>query len=348
MEAPVIAEKKYMDRCFELALKGGKHTKTNPMVGCVIVYDNQIIGEGYHEKYGGNHAEINAIECIPHDINPTLKDCIVYISLEPCCHYGNTPPCAHRLIADGFRKFVIGCPDPNPKVSGKGMAYLRSFGALVVESFCHDQAFEIITKFRINLGGMPYVILKWAQSSDNYIGKRDQQIWLSNTSTTILSHKWRSEVDGIMIGKNTANTDNPSLTNRHYEGSNPVRIVLDSQLALKKHLTLYNDDLPTWTLNVKMNKAEGSKKYILVNNTADIKLLLRLLFTMGIYSIIVEGGAKVLNSFKEQNIWHEARIIRTAVKLEDGINAPDIQGKLLRKMKSGDNEVLFIRNPSEI
>ncbi len=342
--SPIVLHTKYMERCFELAVLGGKYTKTNPNVGSVIVHNDKIIGEGYHKYFGGPHAEVNALASVGQADLTKLKDSTWYVSLEPCSHYGMTPPCAHTIVSSGCRKIVIGCLDPNPLVSGNGLGYLKEQGAEVIALFCEEEAKQLISKFSKNILKKPYVILKWAKSKDNFIGKIDQQTWLTDPVTGILTHKWRTEVDGILIGKNTAIIDNPSLTSRHYQGEHPIRIILDTNLELPSELIIYQDTHPTWTITQNAIYGHHKKEQIVVEDVKDLAGILDLLYSKGVYSLIVEGGSQILKSFIDQNLWDEARIIESKAILSEGILAPNLEGELLNRMKLGSDEVFYVRN----
>lgn len=344
--SPIVPIEKYMERCFELAALGGKYTKSNPNVGSVIVYDGQIIGEGYHRFFGGPHAEVEAFHNVSTSDIHKIKDATWYVSLEPCSHYGKTPPCAHKIVELGCRKVVIGSLDPNPIVSGNGVKYLQGHGVEVVAPYCASKATLLISKFKANLHKRPYIILKWAQSKDNFISKNGTQTWLTSPSTGILTHKWRTEVDGILIGKSTAATDNPTLTSRHYIGENPLRIILDTNLSLPSNLNLYSDEFSTITITQLAEQIDNKKELLVVSDVRDLDLILDLLYQKGIYSIIVEGGAQVLKSFIDQNLWNEARVIKTKAILNGGISAPNVEGKLIVRTQIGEDEILFIQNSS--
>jgi diaminohydroxyphosphoribosylaminopyrimidine deaminase/5-amino-6-(5-phosphoribosylamino)uracil reductase len=345
--SPIVPIEKYMERCFELAALGGKDTKSNPNVGSVIVFDGQIIGEGYHRYYGGPHAEVEAFQSVSKSNLHKIKDATWYVSLEPCSHFGKTPPCAHKIVAEGCRKVVIGCLDPNPIVRGNGVKYLKDHGVEVISPFCESKANQLISKFKANLEKKPYIILKWAQSKDNYISKLGEQTWLTSQATGMLTHKWRTEVDGILIGKSTALIDNPSLTSRHYLGQNPLRIILDTHLSLPVDLNIYRDDFPTWTVTQSTVQNDDKKEQLVVSDVWHLNEILDLIYKKGIFSIIVEGGAQVLKSFIDQNLWHEARIIKTKVLLKEGISAPNVDGKLLDRIQIGDDDVYYIENPNQ-
>ena len=336
----------YMQRCIELAYKGGKATKSNPMVGAVLVFQDEIIGEGYHQKFGGPHAEINAISNVKHTDRHKIKNATLYVSLEPCSHTGKTPPCAHRIVQESIRKVVIGCLDPNQLVAGKGIQYLQDNDIEVVSGILQKEATSLIHKFKANLQLRPYVILKWAQSKDFYISKKDEQTWLTHPTTSVLTHKWRTAVDGILVGKNTAIIDNPALTARAYNGHNPIRIIMDAHLSLPKSLTLYADDEPTWTINTIQSSDNGCKKEIYVEDPFDIAQVLNTLYHQGIYSMIVEGGAAILESFIKADLWDEARMITTPKILQTGISAPNITGRLVSTYQSVDDHISILQNPN--
>jgi diaminohydroxyphosphoribosylaminopyrimidine deaminase/5-amino-6-(5-phosphoribosylamino)uracil reductase len=334
----------YMDRCIELAYKGGNNTGANPMVGALLVYNGRIIGEGYHQKFGHNHAEVNAIRSVGDNDRHLVPLSTLYVSLEPCSHYGKTPPCAEKIIQKGIKKVVIGSYDPNPSVSGRGAALLMANGVDITIPVKEQSSSELLDKFKANLSGIPYVILKWAQSKDNYLSDKGKQTWLSNPFSGVLVHKWRSECDAILIGKNTALIDNPKLNVRHYIGQNPLRILLDSHLEVNADAAIVSDQQSTIVFNHLINEETDALSYIKVEDTRNISEILHQLFQKGINSIIVEGGLQVLNSFIQHNLWHEARIIRTDQSLNDGIPSPNIVGKLYRKIKLVGDEVLYIKN----
>ncbi|MFZ1579674.1 MAG: bifunctional diaminohydroxyphosphoribosylaminopyrimidine deaminase/5-amino-6-(5-phosphoribosylamino)uracil reductase RibD [Saprospiraceae bacterium] len=336
----------YMSRCFVLAKKGIRNTASNPMVGAVLVCNGIIIGEGYHQKFGSPHAEINAINAVSTDNKHLIPKSTLYVSLEPCSHSGKTPPCAHRIVTEKISRVVFGCKDPNPLVAGKGIDYLRANNVAVDGPIMEKEAQDLIRKFVTNLKGLPYIILKWAQSEDLYFSAKDHQVWLSNKYTQILTHKWRSEVDGIMVGRNTVQIDDPSLDVRQYYGPNPMRILIDTHLKTDPSKKLLSDGKPTIVINSKIEQKDGQTHYIKVDDTSDLTNILKILFGLGITSLLVEGGAALLQSFINQGLWHEARVIRTKTKLGDGIKAPAVQGKLQEKMQVADDEILFITNPS--
>jgi diaminohydroxyphosphoribosylaminopyrimidine deaminase / 5-amino-6-(5-phosphoribosylamino)uracil reductase len=342
----------YMHRCITLGLKGGKYVLSNPMVGALLVHNDRIIGEGYHQKYGGPHAEVNAINSVKEIDRPFISQSTLYVSLEPCCIFGKTPPCTQKIIDSGIKKVVIGCLDPNPSMNGKSLEILASHGIEVIISNAENDAENLIKKFKANLQKRPYTILKWAQSYDGYMGHKHKQIWLSNQLSKTLVHKWRTEIDGILIGTNTALIDNPMLTARLYDGPQPTRIVLDRNLQLPSHFHLLSDGLPTIILNSHKESTSENLTYIALQDFSP-ELILQKLFQLGIYSLIVEGGKQVLKNFIESNCWDEARIIKTKEKLSHTyddkylITAPDCQGKFISSIMLQNDELTIIENQSK-
>lgn len=339
------SDKVFMERCFQIARSANGENKTNPMVGAVLVYQNRIIGEGFHKKYGEAHAEINALEnVIPQNKN-LIPDSTLYVSLEPCSHTGKTPPCAQAIIQANIKKVVIGCKDPNPLVAGKGIEILKNAGITVHISDLENEANWLIAPFKAHLAKRPFVTLKWAKSYDNYISKIGEQSWLSNHQSKMFSHILRSKSDAILVGKNTILIDNPSLTTRLVGGPNPIRIVLDRKLSVPKEANVLSDQEATFIFNTLIDKEETNKIFISLNQKEfDIKTILEKLFSMGILNLIVEGGAEVLKSFITSNLWDEAVIIKTDVVLKDGISSPNLEGRLLRKYKLENDEVVIFAN----
>ncbi|MCL6261575.1 bifunctional diaminohydroxyphosphoribosylaminopyrimidine deaminase/5-amino-6-(5-phosphoribosylamino)uracil reductase RibD [Aquiflexum sp. TKW24L] len=332
----------YMWRAIELAELGRGHVSPNPMVGCVIVHHDIIIGEGYHQLYGGPHAEPNAINSVE-DQN-VLSEATVFVSLEPCAHWGKTPPCANLLVEKKVRRVVIGAVDSNPLVGGKGIQILKDAGIEVVtgilENKVRDQNkrfFTFIEKKR------PYVILKWAQTQDGYVARENfDSKWISNSYSRQLVHKWRSEEDAILVGTSTASYDNPQLNVREWEGRNPVRIVLDRNLTLEKGLYLFDQSQPTICFNqVKSEKSENLE-FVQLSRGFGVEEVLEDLYQRKIQSLIVEGGAQVLKSFIEKELWDEARVFTGQVQFGTGISAPLIKGKLISESEiMGDKLVVW-------
>jgi diaminohydroxyphosphoribosylaminopyrimidine deaminase / 5-amino-6-(5-phosphoribosylamino)uracil reductase len=318
-------DSKYMQRCFDLARLAGKFTKSNPQVGAVIVYKNRIIGEGYHHVYGDAHAEVDAIRSVKNIDQQYLSQSTIYVSLEPCNHTGKTGPCTSAILESGIKKVVISTLDPSPTMSGKSVELLMSQGLDVKYGICENEGKALIAPFQVNLKHRPYVILKWAQSADGYIGVEGKEIQISDQTTSILTHRWRSEVDGILVGKNTVLSDDPELNTRNWEGESAIRIVLDSMLEISASANVIKDGRPTIIINHLKNEVVNNVTYLKVDNTKDIDSWLPILYDFGIYKLMVEGGSEVLNTFLAQSMWHEARIIKSKTLLYDGIKAPQIR-----------------------
>jgi len=315
-------DKKYMQFCIDLALKGFPLAMPNPMVGCVIVNKDKIIGQGFHQEYGTHHAEVNAINSVK---NPELlKESTLYVSLEPCAHFGKTPPCADLIIQHEIPRVVIGSLDTFSEVNGKGIKRLKEAGIEVVTSVMEKECREINSRFfTFHEKKRPYIILKWAQTSDGFIAPLEQKepLWISSKESKMLVHQWRSEEQAILVGRKTAELDNPLLTTREVKGENPIRIVLDRKLSLNKELLIFNDDAPTLIVNDKLSSEIHLK--VDFNNLA--QSLVNELHKRGIQSIIIEGGAQTLNTFINSNLWDEARVFTSKKTLVKGVQSPVIQ-----------------------
>ncbi len=343
----------FMSRCLQLAKKGMGHTRTNPLVGAVIVCDGKIIGEGYHKKIGGNHAEVNAVESVKN--RKLLSKSTMYVSLEPCSHFGKTPPCAQLIVNHCIPKVVVATSDPNPKVSGNGINFLRANGVDVSVGVLENEARELNRIFFVNqLYKRPYILLKWAQSSDGFIDivrndYHEKPAKLSNWMTQCLSHKLRTEYAGILVGTTTALKDNPQLTARKWFGNNPVRIVIDREDKIGSQFSVFDQQAKTvvFTSNDLHKNFTTNGNIIVVNidfSKDTNKQILNYLYTNDINSVIVEGGAKVLASFIEKNIWDEAYIEIADKKLVDGIQSPEIQGKTIDIKQHGKSTRIHLKN----
>lgn len=317
----------YMQRAFELAQNGLGTVSPNPMVGCVVVHNNLIIGEGWHQKFGEAHAEVRAINSIEN--KELLKEATVYVTLEPCSYHGKTPACSDLLIASGVKKVIIAALDPNPKVSGNGMNALKSAGIEVESGVFEKQSIELNKRFFINQYlDRPFVILKWAQTKDGFIARKNfDSKWISNEFSRQRVHQWRAEEDAILVGKNTARYDNPSLTVRDWKGSNPIRIVLDRQLELSTNLNLFNGEVRTLVYNCKESSAIGNFELIKLEENNFIALVLKDLYQRNRGSLIVEGGSKILQQFIQLGLWDEARVFTSNQEFGEGIEAPNINAK---------------------
>ncbi|WP_310588290.1 bifunctional diaminohydroxyphosphoribosylaminopyrimidine deaminase/5-amino-6-(5-phosphoribosylamino)uracil reductase RibD [Dyadobacter sp. CY345] len=331
---------KWMQRALQLAEYGRGSVSPNPMVGCVIVCNDEIIGEGWHRNYGGPHAEVRAVEDVEKRNNGHLfSEATAYVTLEPCSHTGKTPPCADLLVDKGIKKVVVCNGDPNPLVSGRGIWRLQDAGIEVVQEVLAEEGKNLNKRFFTSiLEKRPYVILKWAETADGYIAyENGSPVKISGELSGVNVHKWRSEEDAILVGYNTALNDNPKLNVRQWEGRNPVRIVLDRNLTLPNTLNLFDSSQKTFVVNyLKQTDAENfSGRYADHGNTSHIKInpgideinqLLHELFKRGIQSVLVEGGAQVLGSFMKVGLWDEIRRCQSLKKIGSGIKAPLPQG----------------------
>lgn len=340
---PFTKDEAFMQRALDLAIRGFATTQINPMVGAVIVFNDRIIGEGFHEKYGEPHAEINALSSVSDVDKPLLPYSTMYVTLEPCSHTGKTPPCALRIVNERIHKVVVGTIDPNPKVAGSGIDYLKKNGVEVVMSTMKASCEAMLRKFKVNLSGLPYIQLKWAQSKDGFMGIDGKQIWLSNAYVRMMTHKYRSRFDGVLIGKNTALMDNPILDARFYSDKKPIRILLDRFQAVPETHHLYDGNVKTWIVNLQVDKMVDNICHIKMD-TSDLSLIMKRLFNLGLTSVIIEGGSKVLISFIEAGLWHEAFVINTNKILNEGISAPQVAGKLESSYSLGDNEIFLFHN----
>ena len=334
----------YMQRCVDLAYLGQGNVSPNPMVGCVIVKNGLIIGEGYHSEYGGKHAEIKAIESVIDQ--KEIENSTVYISLEPCVHHGKTPPCVHELINRKIKTAVIGSRDSNPIVGGKGIESLKRVGIEVIENILEEECRKLNKRFfTFHEKRRPYVILKWAQTSDGYLDK-NREIgekgvnWISSPESKVLVHKWRSEEQSILVGRNTILNDNPSLTVREISGKNPTRIVIDSQLQLSKDVNIFSKDAPTLVFNRLKNDKTDGVEWIKISETST-KHILDELFKRNIQSVLVEGGSRTLQYFIIDNVWDEARVIVGDVKFGDGVKAPVMNKVPSRAHQFSDHDTIY-------
>jgi diaminohydroxyphosphoribosylaminopyrimidine deaminase / 5-amino-6-(5-phosphoribosylamino)uracil reductase len=321
-------DEKYMSRCIQLAKSGAGNVAPNPMVGAVLVYENEIISEGYHQKYGEAHAEVNCINNIDEKNNSLIEKSTMYVSLEPCVHHGKTPPCADLIIKNKIKKVIIGCQDIYKEVAGKGIEKLRNAGIEVVTGVLENECKALNKRFfTFHQKQRPYIILKWAQSVNGKIGSHNnERILISNDYSNRLVHKWRSEEAAILIGTNTALKDNPSLTTRLWKGKNAVRIVIDKNLRLPSSLKIFNTETETIIFNFIKNTFEKNLHFIKLNTKDFIKEMLHSLYENNIQSVLIEGGANTLQSFIDAGLWNEARIITSEkIILENGISAPEMK-----------------------
>ena len=332
----MVIHENYIKRCLQIAKNGLGTTRPNPMVGAVIVYNNKIIGEGFTSKYGGNHAEVNAINSVEDKM--LLAKSTLYVTLEPCSHFGKTPPCSDLIVTHKIPNVVIGCIDDNPEVAGKGIAKLKASGCnvtvgiLEVECKAHHERF-----FTFHNKNRPYIILKWAETQDGFIAPviKDEKkpVWITNKYSRQLVHKWRAEEQAILAGTNTVIEDNPSLTVRDWSGENPIRVVLDKTSKLNSDYSIFNNDAKT----IRVTSKDIDFEEPIATQIAD------LLYQQNITSVIVEGGAKTLQTFIDENLWDEARVFIGNSEFNEGTKAPEFKGHLVSEVKIFDDRLKLYR-----
>jgi diaminohydroxyphosphoribosylaminopyrimidine deaminase/5-amino-6-(5-phosphoribosylamino)uracil reductase len=304
------------------------------MVGAVLVYAGRIIGEGYHMQYGGPHAEVNCIQSVKPEDEPLIAQSTIYVSLEPCSHHGKTPPCSDLIIERGIKRVVTGSHDPNPLVSGKGIARMRAAGIEVTEGLLAADCDELNRRFMTyHTAKRPYVILKWAQTIDGFIAPEgDEQVWLTNDYSKKLVHKWRTEEQAILVGTRTALIDDPALTARLWQGRNPLRLLIDLDLRVPTTNQLFNTDADTVVYNLHREEVSGNIHYRKITQRSSLlPEIMADLYQRHILSLIVEGGAQTLQGFIDAGLYDEARIFTAPVRLDAGIKAPTINASLLNE-----------------
>ncbi|AEW85786.1 riboflavin biosynthesis protein RibD [Flavobacterium columnare NBRC 100251 = ATCC 23463] len=328
---------KYISRCIELAKNGLGTTYPNPLVGSVIVHNDLIIGEGWHKKSGEAHAEVNAINSVQN--KEVLSESTIYVSLEPCSHFGKTPPCADLIIQHKIPKVVIGTMDPFAKVSGAGIKKLKDAGCEVIVGVLERECQELNKRFfTFHQKKRPYIILKWAETADGFIAPLHKDIqkpvWISNPYSRQLTHKWRTEEQAILIGTQTALDDNPQLNARDWQGTNPIRIVLDKKNKISKENLIFDKSAPTFILD----------EIILNSSKNSVSSIIEWLHQHQIQSIIIEGGSRTLQHFINHNYWDEARVFKSKNTLLNGIKAPFISSKKIKNSKLLNDELLIFSN----
>lgn len=341
---------KYISRCIQLAKNGLGTTYPNPLVGSVIVLNDRIIGEGWHYKAGEPHAEVNAIVSV-HD-KSSLKKATIYVSLEPCSHYGKTPPCADLIIESGIKKVVIGSMDPNPKVAGKGVKKLMEASCDVVVGVLEKECDELNKRFfTFHQKKRPYIFLKWAQTADGYISpknetrKETKPVWITNEYSRQLVHKMRAEEAAILVGTNTAIQDNPSLTVRDWAGNNPIRLVIDKNLKIPADYSLLDGQTKTFVFNEKKSSEKGNTTLLKIDFSKEIMpQIVSVTYQKGLQSVIIEGGAKTLQSFIDLNLWDEAHVFSGNSSFGEGVKAPSFQGYLISEERIKDDTLKIFKN----
>jgi diaminohydroxyphosphoribosylaminopyrimidine deaminase/5-amino-6-(5-phosphoribosylamino)uracil reductase len=355
-----LNHEKYILRCLHIAKNGIGTTRPNPSVGAVVVLNDEIIGEGFTSPYGGNHAEVNAINAVK-DASQ-LKEATIYVTLEPCSHFGKTPPCADLIAKHQIKNVVIGCVDSNSLVSGKGIERLKNAGCNVsvgvLEAECkkhHKRFFTVQDKKR------PYIILKWAETSNGFIApltkNEAKPVWISNVYSQQLVHKWRTEEHAILVGTNTVVADNPMLNVRSWKGNNPIRIVLDRTLRIPKEANVFDETVMTIVITEKKEKREKRKEILcqfersreLVFEEIDFSKNLaeqvcEVLHKHQIQSVIIEGGLQTLQTFIDVNLWDEARIFIGESEFKNGVEAPLISGRLVEELKIKKDRLKIMMN----
>ncbi|RYF86151.1 MAG: bifunctional diaminohydroxyphosphoribosylaminopyrimidine deaminase/5-amino-6-(5-phosphoribosylamino)uracil reductase RibD [Chitinophagaceae bacterium] len=340
----------YMNRCQHLAKLGAGRVAPNPMVGALLVCNEIIIGEGYHEQYGHAHAEVNCINSVAESQQYLIKASTLYVSLEPCSHYGKTPPCSSFILKHNIRRVVVACSDPFEKVDGSGIRQLRAAGVEVIEGVLEKEARELNrTFFTFHQKKRPFIVLKWAQTMDGFISASDgKRLSISNNISNVFTHKMRAQADAILVGTNTAFHDNPKLDTRHWPGSNPLRIVVDVALKLPAHLHLFSDGQPSVVLNFTKEEQFENVYYHKINQEHSLPAqLLSFLHKQNKQCVMVEGGSILLQSFIDQNLWDEAVVItNTKQFIEQGLKAPKLPVMAVAQQWSLiDDQIKTYRNP---
>lgn len=337
---------KFMLRAIELARSGMGNVSPNPMVGCVIVYNGVIIGEGYHREYGKPHAEVNAVNSVKD--KELLKDSTLYVTLEPCSHHGKTPPCSDLILHHLIPNVVVGTIDPFAKVAGRGIEKLRNGGCKVLQGYLEDKCIELNRRFfTFHQKKRPYIILKWAQTADGFIDiDRTQEnygkpTWITNDLSRISVHKMRADESAIIVGTNTAKKDNPSLTLREWRGKPPLRILIDKDLKLSADLALFDQSVPTLVYTSKEVSPKNNLEFqrILFNGN-ELEQILNDLHERGVLSLIVEGGQILINSFINRDLWDEARVFIGKTNFHRGVKAPVFNALIVKSEELDDSWML--------
>lgn len=338
----------YMQRCLQLAQNGLGNTYPNPMVGCVIVHNRQIIGEGWHVKAGKPHAEVRAIASVKNQ--DLLPESTLYVSLEPCSHFGKTPPCADLIISKNIKNIIVGTTDPFSEVAGRGIAKLQQAGCNVTVGVLQNECQEINKRFfTFHNKKRPYIILKWAETSDRFIAPLNKTekrpVWISGRLSRQLVHKWRSEEQAILVGKNTILQDNPSLTTRYWSGKNPLRLAIDSNGDIPPEFAIYNTEAQTITLTSEEKKSIENSNFQQINFQKSLpEQICNFLFKKDIQSVIIEGGTLTLQQFIDANLWDEARVFVGATTFKRGIAAPLLSVMPYKHEIIGNDKLLWYKN----
>ncbi|RNL52358.1 bifunctional diaminohydroxyphosphoribosylaminopyrimidine deaminase/5-amino-6-(5-phosphoribosylamino)uracil reductase RibD [Pedobacter jejuensis] len=347
-----MSDEFYIKRCLELANIAIGNVNPNPMVGCVIVADNKIIGEGYHQKFGEAHAEPNAVKAVfenhGQDAERLLKQATAYVNLEPCAHFGKTPPCADLFIKHQIKKVIIGNRDPFSGVDGKGIEKLKNAGIEVISGVLDTECRYFNRRFFTRIEKQrPFIILKWAETANGYFATLDgHQKWISGGLAKRLAHQWRTEEDAILIGKHTAIMDNPQLTSREWPGKNPVRLVIDKSLQIPSSNHIFNKEAKTIIFNEIKTDVVEHVHYIQMEDMHFYlaqKIAFQL-YLMDIQSVIIEGGANILNQFLQADLWDEARIFTSHNSWDEGVPSPIINGNVIEQINIGEDKLTIYNN----
>lgn len=334
----------YIKRCIELAQKALGNTYPNPLVGSVIVHNGKIIGEGYHHKAGEPHAEINAIHSVAN--KNLIPESTIYVSLEPCAHFGKTPPCALKIKELGFKKVVIGAMDSYDKVNGKGKKIIEDAGIEVVSGILEKECIDLNKRFfTYHEKKRPYIILKWTESADSFLDKDFRPTSISNPLVNQWVHQLRADEQAILVGTQTALNDNPSLTVRNTEGNNPIRVLIDFDLKVPDHFKIYNQEAKTLIFNTVKDEIQDNIQWIIIEKDNFLPNLMRVLYQHQIQSIIIEGGSFTLQQFIDAQLWDEAIIIKNKnLKLKNGTKAPELKATPIKTKNIRDNILYFFRS----
>lgn len=338
----------YIHRCLQLAKNGIGTSRPNPSVGAVVVHKNKIIGEGFTSPYGGNHAEVNAINSVKD--KKLLKEVTIYVTLEPCSHFGKTPPCADLIVKHQIKNVVIGSVDTNSLVAGKGIERLKKAGINVVVGVLEKECKEHHKRFfTVQDKNRPYIILKWAETADGFIApatKNEQKpVWISNQFSQQLVHKWRSEEHAILVGTNTVIADNPKLNVRSWHGENPIRIVLDKNLRILVNTNVFDGNTKTIVITEKKKEQEGNVIFEEINFSKNVaQQICKILQENNIQSVIIEGGSQTLQTFIDENIWDEARVFVGKNEFTEGVKSPKIKGQITNEMSIKKDVLKIYKN----
>ena len=334
----------FMHRCLQLAENGAGYVAPNPMVGAILVHENIIIGEGYHQQYGGPHAEVNCINSVKKENRELIARSTLYVSLEPCVHFGKTPPCTDLIIERRIPEVVIGCRDPFTEVNGKGIEKLKSAGVVVTHGVLEKECQQLNKRFfTFYTQHRPYIILKWAETADRKISANGtERLLISNEQTNRLVHKWRSEEASILVGTNTALLDDPELNTRYWNGRSPIRLVVDMDLRLPTSLKIFNEKQKTIVFNtIKHEEDKNLSHYQVTGVVSLVHQIVNALYQLKIQSVLVEGGARLLQSFIDEDLWDEVRIIKNEkLIINNGLAAPELElTNPVEQMKISDDSI---------